>query len=105
MCCYAEQARLSKTVLTVILKLVLTSIILSKSDLGSGSGSSNTSFLIDEVIVEEDEEALEAENLEVISSTPVFPVKSILKRHSQTSLSCSSDDSGNNICQPLLLGF
>lgn len=40
------------------------------SSLGSGSGSSSSSFLFDEVIVEEDEEALEAENLEVISSRP-----------------------------------
>ena len=65
----------------------------SGSSSGSGSSSSSTSFLIDEVILEEDEEALEAENLEVISSRPSVPVKSILKRPSQTSPSCSSDDS------------
>ena len=65
------------------------------SSSGSGSSSSSTSFLIDEVILEEDEEALEAENLEVISSRPVVPVKSILKRPSLTSPSSSgsSDDS------------
>ena len=45
------------------------------------------SFHIDEVILEEDEEALEAENLEVISSSPEFPVKSILKQSSLASLS------------------
>ena len=35
--------------------------------------------IIDEVILEEDEDALEAENLEVISATPPIKVKSILK--------------------------
>jgi len=40
------------------------------SSLGPGSVSSSTSFLFDEVIIEEDEEALEAENLEIISSRP-----------------------------------
>jgi len=45
-----------------------------------------------QVILEEDEEALEAENLEVISSRPAVPVKSILKRPSQTSPASSSGD-------------
>jgi hypothetical protein len=67
----------------------------SASSSASGSGAGTTPFLIDEVIVEEDEDALEAENLEVISSRPVVPVKSILKRPSLTSSSGSSgsDDS------------
>ena len=50
-----------------------------------------SSIVIDEVILEEDEDALEAENLEVISEDPVTPVKSILKRSST-----SSDSSDNN---------
>ena len=37
---------------------------------------------IDDVILEEDEDALAAENLEVVSSEPLMPVKSILKRAS-----------------------
>ena len=65
----------------------------SGSSSGSGSSNASSSFLIDEVILEEDEEALEAENLEVISSRPAVPVKSILKRPSPTSASSSSDDS------------
>lgn len=66
------------------------------SSSGSSSSSSATSFLIDEVILEEDEEALEAENLEVISSRPPVPVKSILKRPSQTSSSSSDSDTDSS---------
>ena len=47
--------------------------------------------LIDEVILEEDEDALIAENLEVISEEPSNPVKSILKRNS-----ISTDSDSNN---------
>ena len=54
--------------------------------------------LIDEVILEEDEDALAAENLEVISEEPSNPVKSILKRNSicTSSSSNSATDSDSN---------
>ena len=53
--------------------------------------------LIDEVILEEDEDALAAENLEVISEEPCNPVKSILKRNSIcTNSSTDSDNSDEN---------
>ena len=53
------------------------------------------SNLLDEVILEEDEDALEAENLEIISEEPCSPVKSILKRNSLCTDSEVSDESSN----------
>ena len=67
--------------------------------------------IIDEVILEEDEDALEAENLEVISATPPIKVKSILKsKHpsleeslpsnegieSTSDLNCDSENKSDN---------
>ena len=53
---------------------------------------SRSSVQIDEVIVEEDEAALEAENFEVISRTPPIKVKSILKQPKEDE---GGGDSGN----------
>ena len=58
-----------------------------------GRKKSPNTAIIDDVILEEDEDALEAENLEVISATPPIKVKSILKFANSSSTGGENDGS------------
>ena len=61
-----------------------------------GRKKSPNTAIIDDVILEEDEDALEAENLEIISATPPMKVKSILKSISSTGAANEDSELSND---------